>query len=43
MRIVILLLLFSGETSLHYSARCGRLEMCRLLLQWNADTEAKDK
>jgi hypothetical protein len=29
-------------TPLHFSARYGRLEVCRLLLQCNADIEAKD-
>jgi hypothetical protein len=39
----ILLLSFSQYTPLHWSAREGRLEICRLLLQCNADIEAKNE
>ena len=42
LRKFILLLSFSQYTPLHLSAREGRLEVCRLLLQCNADIEAKD-
>ncbi len=38
---LIHLLLFSQWTPLHRSAQCGHLEVCRLLLQCNADIEAK--
>jgi hypothetical protein len=34
---------FSQSTPLHLSARNGRLEMCRFLLQCNADVKAKDQ
>ncbi len=36
------LLFFSSRTPLHLSALRGQLETCRLLLQCNADLEAKD-
>ena len=39
---LILLLFFSQWTPLHKSACYGHLEICRLLLQCNADIEAKD-
>ncbi len=39
---VILLLLFSQATPLTRSAEEGHLEVCRLLLQCNADVEAKN-
>ena len=39
---LILLLFFSQCTPLHLSAREGHLEVCRLLLQCNADIEAKN-
>ncbi len=42
MRKLILLLFFSEATPLNYSAREGHLEVCRLLLQCNADIEAED-
>ena len=42
MRKLILLLSCSDHTPLHYSARFGHIEGCRLLLQCNADVEAKD-
>jgi hypothetical protein len=32
-----------ARTALHFSAEEGNLETCRLLLQSNADIEAKDK
>jgi ankyrin repeat protein len=38
----ILLFYFSESTPLHWSSQEGHLEVCRLLLQCNADTEAKD-
>jgi hypothetical protein len=38
----ILLLSFSQYSPLHWSAMLGHLEVCRLLLQCNADIEAKD-
>ena len=41
-RKLILLLSFSQSTPLHESARNGRLEVARLLLQCNADIQAKD-
>ena len=34
---------FSQNTPLHLSARGGQLEICRLLLQCNADVHAKDR
>jgi ankyrin repeat protein len=43
MRKLILLLSFSDYTPLHYSARFGHIECCRLLLQCNADIDAKDR
>jgi ankyrin repeat protein len=36
------LLFFSQHTPLHWSAAEGHLEITRLLLQCNADVEAKD-
>jgi ankyrin repeat protein len=42
MRSLILLFSISEHTPLHYSARYGHLEVCRLLLQCNADIDAKD-
>ena len=42
LRKLILLLFFSQQTPLHRSAFCGHLEVCRLLLQCNADVDAKD-
>ena len=42
LRKLILLLYFSQQTPLHYSARWGHFEVCHLLLQCNADVEAKD-
>ena len=41
LRKLILLLFFSQNTPLHRSARGGHLEVCRLLLQCNADVDAK--
>ncbi len=41
LRKLIILLFFSQRTPLHYSALEGHLEVCRLLLQCNADVEAK--
>jgi hypothetical protein len=43
LRKFILLFSFSQDTPLHKSARNGHLEVARLLLQCNADIEAKDK
>jgi hypothetical protein len=34
---------FSQITPLHLSAGCGHVEVCRLLLQCNADVKAKDE
>ena len=34
---------FSRRTPLHNAARSGHLETCSLLLQFNADLEAKDE
>ena len=34
---------FSQSTPLHLSARNGHVEVCRLLLQCNADVKAKDE
>jgi hypothetical protein len=42
LRKFILLLFFSQQTPLHWSACGGHLEITRLLLQCNADIEAKD-
>jgi hypothetical protein len=42
LRKFIILLFFSQRTPLHGSAGEGHLEVCRLLLQCNADIEAKD-
>ena len=42
MRKVILLLFYRQRTPLHLSAYMGHLDVCRLLLQCNADVEAKD-
>jgi hypothetical protein len=42
LRKLILLLFFSQDTPLHESARNGYLEICRLLLQCNADVKAKN-
>ena len=42
LRKLILLLFFSEATPLHQSAGRGHLEVARLLLQCNADIEAKD-
>ncbi len=42
LRKFILLLFFSQMTPLHRSANRGHLEVCRLLLQCNADVEAID-
>ena len=39
---LILSFLFSQLAPLHWSARHGRLDSCRLLLQCNADVDAKD-
>jgi ankyrin repeat protein len=39
---LILLLFFSQNTPLHASAYDGHLEVARLLLQCNADVEAKE-
>ena len=41
LRKLILLLFFSQQTPLHYTAEYGHLEVSRLLLQCNADVEAK--
>jgi ankyrin repeat protein len=38
----ILLLFYSEWTALHFSAMEGRLEVCRLLLQCNADVGTMD-
>ncbi len=38
---LILMLFFREQTPLHLSALDGDLEVCRLLLQCNADIEAK--
>ena len=42
LRKFILLLSFSQRTLLHESAMKGHLEVCRLLLQCNADVDAKN-
>jgi ankyrin repeat protein len=42
-RKLITLFCFSQRTPLHYSASGGQLEICRLLLQCNADVNAKDR
>jgi ankyrin repeat protein len=42
LRKFILLLSFSQNTPLHLSAHEGHLEVARLLLQCNADIEAKN-
>ncbi len=42
LRKLILLLFFSDWTPLLSSAELGHLEICRLLLQCNADVEAKN-
>ena len=42
LRKMILVFLFSQWTPLHESASEGHLEVTRLLLQCNADIEAKD-
>ena len=42
LRKFILLISFSQWTPLHMSAGEGSLEIARLLLQYNADIEAKD-
>jgi ankyrin repeat protein len=42
LRKLILLLSFSEHTPLHYSAMYGHVEVCRFLLNCNADIEAKD-
>ncbi len=42
LRKFILMLSFSQRTPLHISAFLGHLEVCRLLLQCNADAEAID-
>jgi hypothetical protein len=42
LRKLILLLFFSQQTPLHESAVNGHLEVARLLLQCNADVEAKN-
>jgi ankyrin repeat protein len=39
---LIILLSFSLRTPLHHSASNGHLDVCRLLLQCNADVNAKD-
>ena len=39
---LILLFSFRDRTPLHYSAHYGHLDVCRLLLQCNADIDAKD-
>ena len=42
LKFIILLFFSQLPTPLHWSARLGHLEVCRLLLQCNADVEAKD-
>jgi len=42
LRMLILSLFFSRRTPLHISASLGNLEVCRLLLQSNADLQAQD-
>jgi ankyrin repeat protein len=42
LRMLILSLFFSQRTPLHISASLGNLEVCRLLLQSNADLQAQD-
>jgi hypothetical protein len=39
---LILLFFFRQRTPLHFSSGNGQLEICRLLLQCNADVDAKD-
>jgi hypothetical protein len=41
LRWLIILLFFSQGTPLHCAAVYGSLEICRLLIQWNADLQAK--
>jgi hypothetical protein len=42
--LCLILLLFSSQcTPLHFSAEKGHLETCRLLLQCNANLEAKEQ
>jgi ankyrin repeat protein len=41
--IIIPSFFFSGDTPLHRSANHGHLEICRLLLQFDAHLEAKNK
>ena len=43
LRKLILLLFFSQSTPLHWSAHCGHLEVCRLLVESKADVAAMDK
>ena len=42
LRMLILSLFFSQRTPLHISASLGNLEVCRLLLQSNADLRLQD-
>ena len=42
LRMLIPSLFFSQRTPLHISASLGNLEVCRLLLQSNADLQAQD-
>ncbi len=35
-------LLFSGGTALHRSSEAGHLEVCKLLVEYQADLNAKD-
>jgi hypothetical protein len=42
MRLFTHSMFFSYGTPLHVAARGGHLELCRLLLQFKADLEAKD-
>jgi hypothetical protein len=39
---LIIFLFFSGCTPLHFAAINGAFEVCRLLIQCNANVEAKD-
>ena len=42
LRLLTLSLFFSQRTPLHISASLGNFEICRLLLQSNADLQAQD-
>ncbi len=36
-------LLFSGQTALHWSSKAGHMEVCKVLVEGQADVNVKDK